>query len=83
MYQRKSWNSIRYLVPTIVIPEDQTQFGFYSMASIASKELAANNPGLHTSPYETNKGYLVLQTMFQIKDPKISLDFYSRILGMS
>ncbi|KAK8306994.1 hypothetical protein V6Z12_D03G163800 [Gossypium hirsutum] len=55
---------------------------FYSMASIASKELAANTPGLHTSPDETNKGYLVLQTMFQIKDPKISLDFYSRILGM-
>ncbi|TYI34939.1 hypothetical protein ES332_A03G042800v1 [Gossypium tomentosum] len=52
------------------------------MASIASKELAANNPGLHTSPYETNKGYLVLQTMFQIKDPKISLDFYPRILGI-
>ncbi|KAK5846940.1 hypothetical protein PVK06_003241 [Gossypium arboreum] len=49
------------------------------MASIASKELAANNPGLHTSPYETNKGYLVLQTMFQIKDPKISLDFYPLI----
>ncbi|KAH1115401.1 hypothetical protein J1N35_008779, partial [Gossypium stocksii] len=41
---------------------DQTQFRFYSMASIASKELAANNPGLHTSPDETNKGYLVLQT---------------------
>ncbi|MBA0825328.1 hypothetical protein Goarm_021927, partial [Gossypium armourianum] len=32
------------------------------MASIASKELAANTPGLHTSPDETNKGYLVLQT---------------------
>ncbi|MBA0850659.1 hypothetical protein Goshw_003819 [Gossypium schwendimanii] len=33
------------------------------MASIASKELAANTPVFHTSPDETNKGYLVLQTL--------------------
>ncbi|KAJ6309631.1 hypothetical protein OIU76_014552 [Salix suchowensis] len=53
-----------------------------SMASEA-KESASNNPGLHTTPDEATKGYIMQQTMFRIKDPKVSLDFYSRILGMS
>ncbi|XP_022752910.1 lactoylglutathione lyase-like [Durio zibethinus] len=53
------------------------------MASSGSKESAANNPGLQTTPDEATKGYIMRQTMFRIKDPKVSLDFYSRILGMS
>lgn len=53
-----------------------------SMASEA-KESASNNPGLHTTPDEATKGYIMQQTMFRIKDPKVSLDFYSRVLGMS
>ncbi|GMJ08884.1 Glyoxalase12, Glyoxalase I;3 [Hibiscus trionum] len=52
------------------------------MASSGSKESAANNPGLQTPP-DVTKGYFMQQTCFRIKDPKISLDFYSRILGMS
>ncbi|KAE8713455.1 Lactoylglutathione lyase [Hibiscus syriacus] len=52
------------------------------MASSGSKESAANNPGLQAPPQVT-KGYFMQQTCFRIKDPKISLDFYSRILGMS
>ncbi|XP_038991361.1 lactoylglutathione lyase-like isoform X2 [Hibiscus syriacus] len=52
------------------------------MASSGPKESAANNPGLQTPP-EIAKGYFMQQTCFRIKDPKISLDFYSRILGMS
>ncbi|XP_020215260.1 lactoylglutathione lyase isoform X2 [Cajanus cajan] len=47
------------------------------------KESPANNPGLHTTPDEATKGYIMQQTMFRIKDPKVSLDFYSRVLGMS
>ncbi|CAN1171808.1 Lactoylglutathione lyase [Linum perenne] len=54
-----------------------------AMASSDSKDSPANNPGLHTSPDEATKGYLMQQTMFRIKDPKVSLDFYSRVLGMS
>ncbi|XP_059659304.1 lactoylglutathione lyase isoform X1 [Cornus florida] len=53
-----------------------------SMAS-DSKESASNNPGLHTSPDGATKGYIMQQTMYRIKDPKVSLDFYSRVLGMS
>ncbi|KOM28840.1 hypothetical protein LR48_Vigan598s000100 [Vigna angularis] len=47
------------------------------------KESPANNPGLHTTPDEATKGYIMQQTMFRIKDPEVSLDFYSRVLGMS
>ncbi|KAK9126628.1 hypothetical protein Scep_015474 [Stephania cephalantha] len=51
-----------------------------------SKESPSNNPGLHAAasiPDEATKGYFMQQTMFRIKDPKLSLDFYSRVLGMS
>ncbi|KAG6607160.1 Lactoylglutathione lyase, partial [Cucurbita argyrosperma subsp. sororia] len=54
----------------------------FSMASVP-KESPANNPGLHATPDDATKGYIMQQTMFRIKDPKASLDFYSRVLGMS
>ncbi|RZC77009.1 hypothetical protein C5167_001531 [Papaver somniferum] len=53
-----------------------------SMAS-GPKESPSNNPGLHSTSDEATKGYFMQQTMFRIKDPQISLDFYSRVLGMS
>ncbi|XP_030521108.1 lactoylglutathione lyase isoform X3 [Rhodamnia argentea] len=53
------------------------------MAGSEPKECPSNNPGLHASPDEATKGYIMQQTMFRIKDPKVSLDFYSRVLGMS
>ncbi|KAL9258268.1 Lactoylglutathione lyase-like protein [Drosera capensis] len=54
------------------------------MASENHKESASNNPGLlGTGPDEETKGYFMQQTMFRIKDPKVSLDFYSRVLGMA
>ncbi|KAL0390070.1 UNVERIFIED_CONTAM: Lactoylglutathione lyase [Sesamum calycinum] len=51
--------------------------------AMASKESPENNPGLHTSLDEATKGYFLQQTMLRVKDPKVSLDFYSRIMGMS
>ncbi|KAK6163399.1 hypothetical protein DH2020_000263 [Rehmannia glutinosa] len=50
---------------------------------MASKESADNNPGLQASVDEATKGYFMQQTMLRVKDPKVSLDFYSRIMGMS
>ncbi|XP_073040445.1 lactoylglutathione lyase-like isoform X2 [Primulina eburnea] len=50
---------------------------------MASKESASNNPGLHAAIDEATKGYFLQQTMLRTKDPKVSLDFYSRIMGMS
>ncbi|KAL3530513.1 hypothetical protein ACH5RR_009835 [Cinchona calisaya] len=53
-----------------------------AMAS-GSKESPSNNPGLNTTPDEATKGYILQQTMFRIKDPQVSLKFYSEVLGMS
>ncbi|GJN12148.1 hypothetical protein PR202_ga30403 [Eleusine coracana subsp. coracana] len=57
------------------------------------KEAPANNPGLHTEMDPATKGYFMQQTvlfmtrlfrhMLRVKDPKVSLDFYSRVMGMS
>ncbi|KAJ0020092.1 hypothetical protein Pint_32076 [Pistacia integerrima] len=63
-------------------PKISSRFRLFSMAS-DPKESPANNPGLQTTPDEATKGYFMQQTMFRIKDPKVSLDFYSRVLGMS
>ncbi|XP_010532291.1 PREDICTED: lactoylglutathione lyase [Tarenaya hassleriana] len=63
-------------------PKKFHQFRVFSMAS-ESKESPANNPGLSVTRDEATKGYIMQQTMFRIKDPEVSLDFYSRILGMS
>jgi lactoylglutathione lyase len=35
-----------------------------------------------SEPDEATKGYIMQQTMFRIKDPKVTLDFYTRVLGM-
>jgi len=47
------------------------------------KEAPGNNPGLHTEIDPATKGYFLQQTMLRVKDPKVSLDFYSRVMGMS
>ncbi|XP_073147771.1 lactoylglutathione lyase-like isoform X2 [Henckelia pumila] len=51
--------------------------------AMGSKESSSNNPGLHTALDDATKGYFLQQTMLRVKDPKVSLDFYSRIMGMS
>ncbi|KAK8590811.1 hypothetical protein V6N13_030887 [Hibiscus sabdariffa] len=50
--------------------KERTQFRLYAMASSDSKESAANNPGLHTTPDEATKGYFMQQTCSEIvSDP--------------
>ncbi|BFI24879.1 lactoylglutathione lyase [Marchantia polymorpha subsp. ruderalis] len=58
---------------------------FQTFATMSSEinESAAKNPGLCESPDEATKGYFIQQTMYRIQDPKVSLDFYTRILGMT
>ncbi|KAJ1270255.1 hypothetical protein BS78_06G039900 [Paspalum vaginatum] len=51
--------------------------------SSGPKEAPANNPGLHTEIDPATKGYFLQQTMLRVKDPKVSLDFYTRVMGMS
>ncbi|GAA3565647.1 MULTISPECIES: lactoylglutathione lyase [Marinobacter] len=40
-------------------------------------------PGLYDAPIPETEGYVFNQTMMRIKDPAVSLDFYTRVLGMS
>ena len=47
--------------------------------------MALNETELKSSLHEPDpatKNFIMQQTMLRVKDPKISLDFYSRILGM-
>ncbi len=39
-------------------------------------------PGLYQKEVEETQSYIFNQTMLRIKDPQISLDFYTRIMGM-
>lgn len=39
-------------------------------------------PGLCTHPDAETQGYIFNHTMLRVRDPKVSLDFYSRVLGM-
>ena len=43
---------------------------------------AAVPEGYATTRDEATKDYIFQQTMLRVKDPKVSLDFYSRVLGM-
>ena len=40
-------------------------------------------PGLYQDPVPETEGFVFNQTMVRIKDPARSLDFYTRVLGMS
>ena len=41
-----------------------------------------NIPGLNVSPDKETQNYICNHTMLRVRDPKVSLDFYSRVLGM-
>ncbi len=41
-----------------------------------------NAPGVCQTPDETTRTYTFNHTMLRVRDPKVSLDFYTRILGM-
>ena len=39
-------------------------------------------PGVCANPDPSTQDFIMQQTMLRVRDPKVSLDFYSRILGM-
>eukprot|EP00249_Psilotum_nudum_P027023 c34260_g1_i1 orf=91-825(+) len=61
---------------------DKSNLRAVATMSSGIRESASNNPGLCETSDEATKPYFMQQTMYRIKDPKVSLDFYSRVLGM-
>lgn len=49
---------------------------------MSGKEDLLSVPGVCASADPATKGFIFQQTMYRIKDPKPSLDFYTRVLGM-
>lgn len=50
-----------------------------------SLEMALSEEDINSSlsePDQATKGFTFQQTMLRVKDPKVSLDFYTRIMGM-
>ena len=41
-----------------------------------------NVPGMCTNPDAVTQKYIFNHTMLRVRDPEVSLDFYSRVLGM-
>jgi lactoylglutathione lyase len=41
-----------------------------------------NQPGMAAKPPKASEGFVLNHCMLRIKDPQISLDFYSRVMGM-
>lgn len=39
-------------------------------------------PGVHTEVPEATRGFVLNHTMLRVKDPAVSLDFYTRVMGM-
>ncbi|KAL6767056.1 hypothetical protein ACKKBG_A38405 [Auxenochlorella protothecoides x Auxenochlorella symbiontica] len=48
-----------------------------------SRQELFSTPGVTSTPPPETKGYVFQQTMYRIKDPKVSLDFYTRVMGLT
>lgn len=50
---------------------------------MATRDELRSTPGVSLEKDAATKDYIFQQTMFRIKDPKVTLDFYTRIMGMT
>lgn len=41
-----------------------------------------NHPGVHSEVPNATRGFVLNHTMLRVKDPAVSLDFYTRVMGM-
>ena len=44
--------------------------------------VSENQPGVCLNPEPATQGYVFNHTMLRVKDPAVSLDFYTRVIGM-
>jgi lactoylglutathione lyase len=40
------------------------------------------HPGVHRESVQAARGFVLNHTMLRVKDPQVSLDFYTRVMGM-
>ena len=40
------------------------------------------HPGVEPRPSDSSRGFVLNHTMLRVKDPKVALDFYTRVFGM-
>ena len=71
------------LLPTLSTHTGQlTQRVVSTKASMDTKTLHSL-PGVAQQRDPATDGFVFQQTMYRIKDPKASLDFYTRIMGLT
>lgn len=64
---------------------ERTGYQSYHFSPDHSLEMALSEEDINSSlsePDQATKGFTFQQTMLRVKDPKVSLDFYTRIMGM-
>ena len=69
---------------TLDLPE-RTGYQTNHFSPDHSAEMALSEEDINSSlgePDQATKGFTFQQTMLRVKDPKVSLDFYTRIMGM-
>ncbi len=53
------------------------------MSAIATRAELAQQPGVHAGRDAATHGYVFNHSMLRVRDPKVSLDFYTRVLGFT
>lgn len=76
---------VRHMRPITFDLHERTGYQNNHFSADHSAEMALSEEDINSSlsePDQATKGFTFQQTMLRVKDPKVSLDFYTRIMGM-